>query len=396
MDMGEDFIKRQLKRQKRGLDDEIYDITTWSLPAAYGVPCLASHDTTEVPGDFPAPKAPALAKATVAYLVPAAEDGSPRALSEWLQAGLRVHVATQPTKFNGVAFGRGTLVLKVAGNPEAVHAAAEKAAASGLKVHATDTGFADEGAGLGGPNVVRVVPPKALLLVDRPADVSVGHTWYMMDQVWRYPVSRVAVKDLSRLDLGKYNVLIVPDGRYGKDGPEAGRLKDWVRQGGTLILIKGATEWAMGEKVGLLKARRETRPGSDKKDKLMPYPVPGAFLKATADDDEWLTFGVPAETNVLFNGDLVLSPLKREEGRNAVSFGRGAGLLASGYCWPDTLKLVAGKPYLVRQSLGEGQVVAFADDPNFRAMVPETQRMFVNAVMFGPAARTAVSERRRE
>jgi hypothetical protein len=29
-------------------------------------------------------------------------------------------------------------------------------------------------------------------------------------------------------------------------------------------------------------------------------------------------------------------------------------------------------------------VVAFTDDPNFRAMYPATQRLFVNAVLFGP------------
>ena len=36
------------------------------------------------------------------------------------------------------------------------------------------------------------------------------------------------------------------------------------------------------------------------------------------------------------------------------------------------------------RALGRGHVVAFTDDPNYRAMYPATQRLFLNAVLFGP------------
>ena len=80
------------------------------------------------------------------------------------------------------------------------------------------------------------------MIVDRPASPFSGHTWYLFDQVWRFPVTRVPGSVISMLDLSKYNVLILPDGRYpGTLGePFVARLKDWVRGGGTLILVKGA------------------------------------------------------------------------------------------------------------------------------------------------------------
>ena len=34
--------------------------------------------------------------------------------------------------------------------------------------------------------------------------------------------------------------------------------------------------------------------------------------------------------------------------------------------------------------MGQGHVIAFADDPNFRTMYPAAQRLFFNAVFFGP------------
>ena len=50
----------------------------------------------------------------------------------------------------------------------------------------------------------------------------------------------------------------------------------------------------------------------------------------------------------------------------------------------QTLELMAGKPLVLYQSLGKGHVVAFADDPNYRAMTPVSQRFFLNAVFLGP------------
>ena len=50
----------------------------------------------------------------------------------------------------------------------------------------------------------------------------------------------------------------------------------------------------------------------------------------------------------------------------------------------QTLELMAHTPYVVYQSSGDGHVIAFTDDPNYRAMYPALQRLFFNAVMFGP------------
>ena len=203
-DMGEEFIKRQLDRLERRLPDEIYDITSWSLPLAFGVTCLATHDSIEVESEPTAEPAAAGevvgGPAKIAYLVSSEDESVPFALGHWLRAGLRVHVADQPLKLGGVDFAKGTLILKVHDNPESLHDdVAEAARTFGLRIHATDTGLVDEGAHLGGPDVRWVKPPKVAMLVDRPASYTVGHTWYLFDQVWQFPVTRVA-KKFSTLD----------------------------------------------------------------------------------------------------------------------------------------------------------------------------------------------------
>lgn len=129
-----------------------------------------------------------------------------------------------------------------------------------------------------------------------------------------------------------------------------------------------------------------------KEAKERPHPSVGAFFRAAADEEHWLTFGVPPRLDVMFTGNTIVTPLKLPAGRNLVTFKGGKAGLTSGFCWPDTLELLRGKPYLFRQALGGGQVIGFADDPNFRAGCAETQRLLFNAVMFGPGVQAREGE----
>jgi len=429
-DMGETFRKRQLDRKLRRLDDEIYDLTAWSLPLSYGVTSLTIGGAVSIKSEPAASPAAAGTvtgpeRAKVGYLLPAQDESAMLALGELLRREYRVHVLDQPGSLGGARFAKGTLLIRTTENPETIHAfVRELAARHGLFVRATDTGLLDEGTGLGGFEVTWVKPPKVAMLVDRPASPFVGHTWYLFDQIWKYPVTRVPGDVLTGLELEKYNVLILPDGRYPGPLGEAfvARLKPWVRDGGTLILVKGACSWAAEKSVGLLATKRvkrsikpdaepEKKPDSSadkpaasseksassgdkpgiatepksepEKNEENPDPVPGAFFRASVYDDHFLTFGSPSEIVALVNTDVILSPLKPTDGRNLVNFA-ATNPMVSGFCWPETLTLSAGKPWLVYQSLGKGHVIGFADDPNYRAMTPATQRFFLNAVFLGP------------
>ena len=106
------------------------------------------------------------------------------------------------------------------------------------------------------------------------------------------------------------------------------------------------------------------------------------FLKAVVDDDHFVTWGLDRETVVHYSGDRIFFPLKETEGRNLVVLADKKNLLVSGYCWPETLRMLPGKPYVLYQSLGRGHIIVFANDPNYRAFSPHLQRLFFNAVFF--------------
>jgi hypothetical protein len=43
------------------------------------------------------------------------------------------------------------------------------------------------------------------------------------------------------------------------------------------------------------------------------------------------------------------------------------------------------KAFLIHQPMGQGHIIAFAEDPNFRAYAEATQFLFINAVLLGAA-----------
>ena len=49
------------------------------------------------------------------------------------------------------------------------------------------------------------------------------------------------------------------------------------------------------------------------------------------------------------------------------------------------LPLLASRSYLMHQPTGRGHVIAFAEDPNYRAYAEATELLFVNAVLLGIA-----------
>lgn len=411
-DMGAAYIKRQEDRVKRGLPDEIYDSTSWSLPFAYDVTCLTVSSPAKVDDEaYTGAASPGKLlgngkRPRIGYLLSGDDDNALTALCHWLTRGFRVHVFSEPTKINGTSFPRGSLLLRVTENPETLHdIVAATVQTHGIIVHAVDNAFVEDGASLGGPSVHWVKPPRVLLMTDRPAEYSVGHTWYLFDQVWRYPITRIAGRSLPEVDWSKFDVCVLPHGNYGDaDGPPEDvvrRMKDWIHGGGTLILVGGAAAWGTDEKVKLLPSKLEFRKSEDKeekkddddkktekekdKDRPLPLEVPGVFLRVNVDTDHFTTWGLDKESVLYFSGNRLFAPLKRTAGKNLVTLADRKDLLVSGYCWPQTLALLPGKAAVMYQSLGRGHILAFADDPNYRAFSPHLQRLFFNATFFGPA-----------
>ena len=108
-------------------------------------------------------------------------------------------------------------------------------------------------------------------------------------------------------------------------------------------------------------------------------------MKATLDTEHWLTAGTDGELQVMVEGTRVFSPITLDKGRNVATYATGDDAIAAGLMWPEAKTQLGNKPFLIAQTRGRGHVIAFTEDPNFRAFMEGTQLLFINSVLLGPA-----------
>ena len=116
----------------------------------------------------------------------------------------------------------------------------------------------------------------------------------------------------------------------------------------------------------------------------VPEPVPGAILNVMLDASHWLASGTDGRIGALVEGSRVFTPLTLDRGTNVGRYAGVDDLLASGIAWVESRPQLAHKAYVMHQPRGAGQLVAFAEDPNYRAYAEASQLLFVNAVLLGP------------
>ncbi len=399
--MDQPFVDEQLRRYAAGLDHQIYDISAWSLPLVHDLDAYQAETPSVVDSVLLSePPAPVGAihggVAQLAYLLPWGHNDTARALARMLRDGLRVRTADAAMQMGGVRFPRGSLIVNVAENPSTLHATLDRvAAATGAQIHAVDSSWAEEGINLGSQQVRFIPPIRVALAYDVPTDPSsAGWTRYLLEQSYDYPVTVVPTRRLADDRLDDFNVLVLPhprrgsyDSVLGRSGAE--RIRRWVQAGGTLITFRGATSWLTSEAVGLLSTVRELRDGrpegTDGDETRLPYRVPGAIFSAQLDADHWLSAGYDGNANVMVDTGNVFRPLAITDGTNVALYSAEDELVLSGFVWPDSAATFAGNAYLMHQPHGSGHVVAFAEEPNFRAYTDGLNLLFLNAVFFGPA-----------
>jgi hypothetical protein len=407
--MDEDFVRRQVERRADRLPDEIYDLTAWSQSLLWDVELVVSQQATGAAGEAveaePRPVAASLGRAAVGYLLPWGTAAA-SAVTEALREGIRVRTIGGSFVLGGRRFGVGTALVRVSENDTDLAARLGAIAARhGAEVVPIDDSYVQEGVSLGSSSVRALREPRVVLVYGEPgSSLSVGWARYVLEQRYGQRVTVVRAASLGSLRLSDYDVIVVPSGNYG--GPLGGlvdRLSAWMDDGGTLITIAEASRWAAGaELLATTAERRGGRPvGSDAPDRdtpdqpidylesivptdEAPESVPGAILRAVMDTTHWLSAGADDETGVLVEGTRVFTPITLDNGTNVVRYGELDGLVLSGTVWDEARPQLASKAFLIHQPMGSGQLIAFAEDPNYRAYSEATQLMFINAVLLGP------------
>ncbi|RSK47518.1 M14 family zinc carboxypeptidase [Hymenobacter rigui] len=411
-------------------DSVFYDVTGWSQAHAYGLAVARQKNTSLVQGArITAPKVLAGTvrggQSSYAYLLPWSDYNAARALVALQRAGLTAKVSFKPFRAGAdektaTDFGYGTLVIPVAAQALPADSVFQIVSRVSRQNQVTftgvTTGFSLGGIDLGSNNVRTVPETKAALLVGTGVNAAeAGEAWFVASQQLGLPLSRIEVGNFGRAPLGRYNTLVLVGGSYAAlDKSTVERLRRWVQDGGTLITLKNASEWAI--KQGIVKekllipahggwadstALAEASPLSTPKAGARPAAglpvarradfvsqeqegtraIAGSIYQADIDITNPIGFGLTSRRLYVFrNGTTFLRP-SRNPYATVVQY--ASAPLVSGYVSSNNLRQISSSAAVVVSKVGSGRVVLFADDPNFRHYWHGTSRLFSNALLLG-------------
>ena len=381
-------------------DSVTYDITAWSLPAAYGLETYASTDrlnlATEAYTDTPYadPLAGTDIATAYAYALPWDGTNSVRYLAALLREGIQVRTSETEFTFGEQTFPAGTLVVN-RGDNRVTPGFAEKLRRVTREHEAAltvlTTGFSTNvGGDLGGSNYNLIKAPKvATVSGEGVYNNEFGQVWYHFEQELEYPISVFHREDMGEIFLGDYDVLVLAEGRYSFTDEELSGLTDWVRGGGKLIAL-GAANGSLAGKEGFGlkdKEAKDTLSDAAKQEKLLlPYAgqerrfiagyIPGAIIDVEFDATHPLSFGLGAQYKSLKTSDNAYAYL--EDGWNV---GRiRAGTPVQGFVGNEAYRKIQETLDFGVEPLGRGQVIYLVDNPLYRAFWENGKLLFGNAL----------------
>ncbi len=415
-------------------DSNTYDITAWALPYAFGLDAWATADRVRVTDE---PVRTSTSYRPLAGISGRNTDGggadnaAPVADYAWLLAwgdvrdaaivagllshDVRMSITERPFTIAGRVWPAGSVVVTRRANrhlgdrlPRIID---NLAARHDRFVQAVSTGLTDSGVDLGSPQVHPLEKP--VIAVPSGEGIhsgNLGEIRHFFDYTLEHPLALFDQNRFSGFPLDDYNVLILPDGSYtGWQESDWDRIMEWVRKGGRLIAFPGSLRTLSSrEDVALtlrsfesaaagdtdieagskgLAARPVDPPDDDfpragtrfedRRRQAQTRQISGAVFRAELDDSHPLAWGIGSFYATLKRGTVL--PDLLTDGWNVARIAAEDPLLG-GWAGHDAQQLAAGSLMAGTLTVGEGQIVIFADNPLFRGFWRNGQMLFSNAL----------------
>ena len=383
-------------------DSLFYDISAWTLPLAFNLPFAELASTAKLLGgkvtDAVFPKGGvAGGKSGYAYAFEWNEFYAPRLLNKLLAAGALAKVAQKPfsAKIGSEtkSFDYGSILIPMGRqsvDPDKLFAQLSAwAEENGIMVYALNTGLTD-GVNLGSNNFKTVKKPETALITG--AGVSyhdAGEVWHLLDQRFDMPPVLLEQSSVNRVNLDKYNVIIMAEGSYaGINDAGKAELKRWARNGGVLIAQGDANAWTTAQGFNDITLKKNTykdpaafRNYDTRQEVTGAQYIPGAIFQTRLDRTHPIGYGIKGSMIPVFREGTRMFEKPSNPFSAPVTY-TDKPLLA-GYISKNNEDLLKGSASVICNNYGAGQVIAFSDNPNFRAFWFGTSKLFMNAVFFG-------------
>jgi hypothetical protein len=401
------LAQAMLETRTKFEDNTFYDVSAWNLAMAYNLPYAKLSKLPSTSESKTTNQAAAPVPGAVAWVIPWQQLKAPSVLQKLLNAEARVRVSAKPFSMASdsgtVKFTEGSLVLlsgiQDADKSENILEILKQAALDGTNVHSFNTQLSTSGPGLGTSHY-KLVPTFKPLLIVGPGTRSydAGEAWFQLDQNLGVVPVMTSISRLSFIDLDDYTHLLMVEGRYtGIGKKQRQRITSWINDGGVLVAIQGAAIWseslcfkadACGQKKaanGEEKEPLKTMAYADFDDQRAQRAIGGAIVKALLDPSHPIAYGYDREIPLFRRGSTLL---QASENAFSTPVRYAQKPLMSGYIGEQNLAEMSGQAAVIAERHGKGLVVRFANNPVFRGFWRGTERLWVNALYFGPLVRT--------
>ncbi len=381
------------EQQAKLSDSATYDITAWAVPYAFGLQTFAtkenvslSNNNVEVEPVLPASNA-------YGYIIPMHSFNNTKLVAALLKEGVKARFSETPFTYNDIKYAEGSFIILKKGNEDKIQKAITLASEYHAGMTAISSGFMQSGFDFGSDKIhFKRNPLIAMITGEGTSPNAAGEVWHLFEQQLNIPISLLNAKDISNISLKTYNVLIIPDGFYKflttKD--LSSDLKQWISDGGRLIVLEGAAKQVAGLDWGMkLKKGPE-----EKSDTAVDYEaikryadrdrgsvvnnIPGAIYRLQLDNTHPVGFGYPDFYYTLKQNENVYGFLK--DGWNIATIKKQQQV--AGFVGSKVKENLKDGTLIGEMPMGKGSLVFFADDPLFRSFWENGKMMFCNAVFF--------------
>ncbi len=388
------MVQVLLEPKSKLVDSITYDITAWSLLAAYGLEAVATERELEYENyKLPQKRSSQVAPA-YAYAIRYQGWSSARLIAELQSNGIKLRVANKRFTNSGHSCDRGTFVITETDNKrkDLIQYLNKLTAKYNCEILALKTGFSERGPDIGSDDIALVQNPSILIVGGKgTSQYNFGQIWQFMDEDLKLPYTMVLEEHLSRLDLKEFETIIFPEGYYPNVKENTlTKLVKWVNNGGKLIAFGTSISVISRENgfsISLTKESEKPKTSREEdNDKLERYEaalrngvsnkIPGAIVRLQIDDSHPMGYGIGPYYASLKTSSYVIP---HQENTWNVGF-IAEDLLYTGFIGKRIEdKLKNSNSFFVKDQ-GQGHVIGLIDNPLYRSFWHKGKQVLFNAI----------------
>jgi hypothetical protein len=384
------LIRAMFTTQSSFRDSLFYDISAWTFPYAFNLNHAYENNTSNLGAlvnDLKAPEGKVTSKGAYAYVFEAHNYYVPKLLNTLQKQDVRVKIGLSPFTLNGKKYDYGTYMIPAKNQSMSENELYEILKKAAQETHVTINGVNTghtQGIDLGSRDFSTVKEPKIALLVgDGVRSYDAGEIWHLLDTRHEIAITKIDIRNLKQNDLSRYTHFILPNFYGSGIDMHTDKIKEFVREGGTLIGYRSATKWLNKNefiKLDFVDQNPVAKGISfEKKDSFKgAQQTGGAIFNARIDRSHPINFGYQNSTLPMFRNSNIYIKADEQSYNNPIQY--TSDPLLSGYISEENLAILKHTVPFKVSSLGKGKVIALTDNTNFRAFWYGTNRILTNAL----------------